>query len=308
MSYNGAFLAVFAVSGLALVTGCSAADDATPESSSQDLVGDIASMTARDDGSFDVTCKDGVKEIATSTSIAEGKVCTKAAAGECSGTPITKEQALAKIPAGKSEVVLSRFEFKVRAPRYEEGNNPPWSTAYRWYDLDASKTYSDPVANFKLYVRVKDGSDSSRDRLADIPLSASLVLKIKNGAPVLQIVTDTATVPGADTTQLVRIVSSEGDVTTLAQYGFSYSVEMATATPGQEPAWSKGDYRTEIETQYYMHFSDGSGTTQKDGIWGYIDAANSIVTERCAQLRFNETSSTMASVAPSLSVSASFSQ
>jgi hypothetical protein len=306
MSYNRAFFAVFAVSGLALM-GCSAADNAAGESSSQDLVGDIASMTARGDGSFDVTCKDGVKEIATSSSIAEGKVCARAEPGACSGTPLTNDRALAKIPAGKTEIVLSRFTFAVRAPRDEKGESPPWDSGYRWYDLDDSKTSSDPVSNFRLYVRVHDGSDRSRDRLAQIPLSASLVLKAKEGVAYVQIVTDAGTVPGADTTQLARIVTNEVKATDFGQSSFSYRAQLGTATPGAEPTWRDGsDYESSIETQYSLHFSDGSGTTKTNGIWSYPDRANSIMTERCAQVRYIETTSTLAAAAPSLSVSASF--
>jgi hypothetical protein len=306
MSYSRTFLVVLAASGLAFTAGCSAPDDAASESSSQDLVGDIASMTARGDGSFDVTCKDGVKEIATASSISEGKVCARAAAGECSGTPITAEQALALIPAGKTEVVLSRFDFKVRAPRDERGSSV-WDAGLRWYDLDGTKTSSDPVSNFHLYVRVKDGYDSSRDRLADIPLTASFILKVKDGVAYAQIVTDAATIPGTDTTQLARVVSNAVPATSFAG-GFDYKVETGKATPGGDVKWEDRDYRASLESQYYLHFTDGSGMTQKTGLWSYIDRANSILTQRCVQIRYVESSSNMASQAPALRVSASFSR
>lgn len=57
------------------VVACSSSRDDVLGGASQDLVSDIASMVQRPDGNFDVTCKDGSREIATPAQITENRVC-----------------------------------------------------------------------------------------------------------------------------------------------------------------------------------------------------------------------------------------
>ena len=66
----------FAGSLLMIGAACSSPSSEPMASVAQKQISDIASMVQRSDGSFDVTCKSGAHEVATSTQIAQNQVCT----------------------------------------------------------------------------------------------------------------------------------------------------------------------------------------------------------------------------------------
>lgn len=104
---------------------CSQATQANDEAASQaedNLVSDTRTITAREDGTFDVTCKDGRTEVATTDQILANAICVPPVVARdpfdpstCDGPTITTAEAASHFVPAASVAEIGRFRWLARS-------------------------------------------------------------------------------------------------------------------------------------------------------------------------------------------------
>jgi hypothetical protein len=269
-SFRFPFLRGAPVAVVAFLVGCAASDSADDVASAeQEAVSDIARMTARGDGTFDVTCRDGRREIVSASDVQAGRVCTQAvipasvfAAGACTGTPMTEEGALARL-AGESSKNVGSFVLGLRYREYIH-NAGPWDAQYRWKDAPQTATL----------VAWRE-TERSRAAHAAFGKRGSVELAVDaTGEPYVRLVGEAANVDGPDTTRFMRLVSAPLRPWKTERSGPRFHLEESR---GAERTWSRvTEYGWSVQT------SDRNGSYQRSW-WFEGKDVTAIVTESCGQ-------------------------
>lgn len=255
------------------------ADDGA-ESSEHAAVSDIAKMTARGDGTFDVECRDGRKEIVSADDVAAGRVCKPSvmpaspfAAGACTGTPMTEAGALARLGASTTPVRIGSFALALRhrTPHSEwDARRQRWTVRqYTWDDApnDALVAYRDTESESTRGVRARFASRGSVELARDA-----------SGAPFVRLVGEAANVVGPDTTRFMRVVSEPMRPWASPGYaiGPSFVLEESQGTSG---AWSRV-----AEWGWSVQLLERAPGNYARSWWFKGNDVTAIVTERCGQL------------------------
>lgn len=262
----------------ATATGCATpAATADVESQEQAAVSDIASATARGDGSFDVTCRDGRSEVVTATDVEAGRVCSKPAppaspfaAGACTGTPMTEAGARARLAAGTgSSVTVGSYVLALR--RRDTAwvwTGTRWDSTNRWVDAP-----EDRLAAWR-----ETESEASRGERAVFSSRGSVELAADaSGAPYLRLVGEAANEVGPDRTRFMRLVTRP--MTPWASLDYPVGPTFALEAKREGGPWQPvTEYGWSVQTSEYE-----LGSKHRSWYFGGGDMS-AIVTERCGQL------------------------
>lgn len=296
---------------LASACGGGGARDDGGLSAEQRAVGDIASMTSRGDGSFDVICSDGRREVASAADVTSDHVCAPQQeppppfAATCSGAPLTSDEAIARLPrafaAGDAPVVVGRFSLALRH-RNEH------------FSFDASRgrwvideiTWDDAPTDALVAWREDFGDGARSNVAATFTGRGQVELGLdENGAPFLRLVSDPAAVVGPDTTQRMRFVSTQLRPWSDGARGPQLSLERSTtASPG---AWTavpvSGSVSDGGTFSIQMRQRDEAGFWRS---WWFGSAATAFATESCASYVSVQSQSQLSAIDGAIAIFASF--
>jgi hypothetical protein len=266
---------------LSFFVACAAppADDAA-ESSEQAAVSDIAKMTARGDGTFDVECRDGRKEIVSAADVTAGRVCKPAVmpaspfgAGACTGTPMTEADALERLGTSTTPVSIGSFALALRhrTPHFEwDARGQRWSVRqYTWDDApnDALVAYRDTESESTRGVRARFAPRGSVELARDA-----------NGAPFVRLVGEAANVTGPDTTRFMRVVSEP--MRPWASPGYPVGPTFVL----EESQGAGGAFRRVTDWGFSVQLLERAPGNYARSWWFTGNDVTAIVTERCGQL------------------------
>lgn len=277
MNDRGLRLGLLALGGslASAVLACSApagSDDA--ESQEQAAVSDIAGMTARGDGTFDVTCRSGRTEVVSAADVEQGRVCKPAAlpsspfqSGACTGTPMTEAGARARLAAaGESPVVIGKYVLGLRRrdARYT-WNGRGYDTTYRWVDAP-----NDALVAWR-------ETESSRTEEARFSGRGSVELAAEaGGAPYLRLVGEASNQVGPDTTGFLRLVSRPLRPWSTPGHAVGPKLEIE-ARRGEAPWARLTEYGWSVQT------SEQANGGKHRSWWFQGNDVTAIVTESCGQ-------------------------
>jgi|GEM_PF-6019512 len=174
----------------------------------QALISDIASMTARIDGSFDVVCKDGSKEVKTAKEISDNNVCNKPSPPSpvCTGSSLTQAEAISLLPAGGSSAFVGTYDSRYRWRRCGPSGCIPWSSTFTtdiesgaqvnmnnlsrlWWEKEGDKGYFSVVYERGRAVFNVNSYDTAIKGVVVPPgtaVTTPLKLKFSNNRPALE--------------------------------------------------------------------------------------------------------------------------
>lgn len=186
----------------------SAGDDA--ESSEQEQVADITKMTARGDGTFDVTCRDGRQEIVSAEDVKNGAVCTPPVVPEspfsstCKGAPMTEAIARARLGANDA-VTIGTYNaaLRHRDPDYRwDAQRQRWEAHYRWVNAPQDSVVAWRQTN-------QTETTGTRATFSDGgKMNGSIELSHDATGPYLRMIGQPVHIAGPDTTKFIRLVSA----------------------------------------------------------------------------------------------------
>ncbi len=275
MMIRSLLLPTLAVVALPFAAACGSAreSDANTGTSEQATVSDIAKMTARGDGRFDVECRDGRTEIVSADEVTQGRVCNAAVVpsspfgpGACSGTPMTEAVANARLGASTTPVRIGSFSVALRHRTVD----------YAWADAPTDALVAHRETS---YVPLNgDGATFSGHGSVELARDAS-------GRPFLRLVSDAAIVYGPDTTKRMRFVSApmrpwagpgypegpsftleraqgDGEFSALTDYGWTVEMRSRQAGGGLQSWWFIGDGVTAVVTDRCGQFVSSQATSR----------------------------------------------
>lgn len=279
---------------LVLLSGCAVrhAEDDT-QSQEQGAVTDISQMTARDDGRFDVTCKDGRHEIVLPIDVSEGRVCKPAvfpsspfASAACIGAPMTEDDARAKLaeaPAGPKQIGKFVLAMRNRTASFTwDARSKHWNTEYTWQDA-----HTDALAAWD-----ETGSSSTSGNRTAFPSRGAVELSAdSSGAPYLRLTSEASRVMVSGSGQLMRFVTLPlrpwaSDNTSLPRFALEEAQDAGTFG-----ALSNSGFRIGTLSSRAGAFTPTSRS------WWFVGAGvTSIVTTKCAQFVSAQSTSVLSPV------------
>lgn len=273
-----------------------AEDDAA--SSEQAAVSDIAKMTARGDGTFDVECRDGRKEIVSADDVTAGRVCKPVvmnaspfAAGACTGTPMTEAAALARIGTAMAPVRIGSYVLALRhrTARFEwDARRNRWSVAsYAWEDAP-----NDAVVAY----RETESAATSGVRAAFAPRGAVELARDAAGAPYLRLVGEAANVVGPDTTRFMRLVSEP--MRPWANPGYAVGPTFAL----EESHGAAGTWSRVSEWGWSVQLRERSAGNHQRSWWFAGSEVTAITTDRCGQYVSSQTTSGLSPISAAIGI------
>ena len=266
----------------------SPADD-DPSTSEHAAVSDIGKMTARGDGTFDVECRDGRKEVVSADDVTAGRVCKPAvmpaspfAAGACTGSPMTEAEALARLDGAPGPVRVGSFVLALRhrSSHYVWNDQRGWGLShYTWDDApnDALVAYRDTAL-----------SSTSGIKAVFVGRGAVEIARDDSGAPFVRLVSEAANEIGPDTTRFMRFVSEPMRPWKDLTSGPRLALEQARGANASWTAVTEYGFRVEMRER--------TATNHARSWWFEGSDVTAIVTDRCGQLVSAQSMSTMSPV------------
>jgi hypothetical protein len=254
------------------VAACSTEADSDVAKQDQDLVSDIAKMTGRGDGTFDVTCRDGRTEIATAEDVTSGRVCKPAVlpaspfeANACTGEPMTAAAAAARLGANGAPVKIGSFALALRR---RESTGSGWNRRNYWVD----------APNDTLSAWRKTGYSETSGRRATFTNRGTVeVAANANGTPYVRLVGEAVHEVGPDTTRWLRLVSKpiqRWPAAAPTMWGPELEIESKVG----DGAWSRvTEYGWSVQTTEFHLI----GTSRS--WWFEGPGVTAIMTKRCGQ-------------------------
>lgn len=250
------------------------------ETQEQAAVSDIARMTSRGDGTFDVECHDGTTEVVSAVDVQEGRVCKPAvfpsspfASGACTGTPMTAADAAAMLATANAEsgapsgsaVAIGSYVLGLRRRDTDWSQNSPWANRDYWVN----------APNDALSAWRETGVASSSGRRAVFSGRGNIELAADaSGAPYLRMVGEAANEVGPDTTRFLRLVSKPMQPWAFAQRGPDFELESKVGNG----AWS-----TVTEHGWTVQTTEHVLIGTRRSWWFQGSDVTAIVTSRCGQ-------------------------
>lgn len=273
-----------------------AGDDA--ETSEHADVTDIAKMTGRGDGTFDVECTDGRHEIVSADDVKQGRVCKPAvfpatpfAGGACTGTPMTEDGARARLGDAAAPVRVGSFVLALRH------RTPHFTWDARWQHWSTDNYSWDDAPNDALVAWRDTESESTRGVHAVFGARGAVELaRDATGAPYLRLVGEAANVDGPDTTRFMRLVSEPLEPWTSPGYavGPAFALEESHGAAG---AWSRvTEWGWSVQTRELA-----PGGSHRSW-WFQGNDVTAIVTDRCAQFVSSQTTSGLSPISAAIAI------